>query len=66
MTTTTTELIAALRCHAETLGRQGKPASRQLLLEAADEIDRLNRIIDTMDRKQRHGCTDANCQECDS
>lgn len=29
------------------------------------EIARLNAIIDQMTRKQRHGCTDATCQECD-
>lgn len=59
------DLTYKMRIHAETLGRQGKPASRQLLMDAADELDRLVKIIDLMDRKQRHGCTHANCGECE-
>ena len=29
------------------------------------ELAGAEKVIDQMDRKQRHGCTDAFCQECD-
>lgn len=34
-----------LRVHGETLGRSGKPASRQLLIDAADSIDAREELI---------------------
>lgn len=34
-----------LRIHAETLGKQGKPASRQLLIDAVEEIERLKKEL---------------------
>lgn len=33
--------------------------------ELEAEIRRLNAVIDHMDRKQQHGCTDALCNICD-
>ena len=29
------------------------------------ELQGAEKIIQTMDRKQQHGCTDASCKECD-
>lgn len=31
----------------------------------SQQIERYEKELDVMDRKQRHGCIDANCQECD-
>ena len=38
-------LVRQLREHAETLGQSGKPASRQLLIVAADELERLREAL---------------------
>lgn len=51
-------IIEALRIHAETLGASGMPASRQLLMEAADEIERLRATIARMTASHRQ-------EECD-
>ena len=33
------DIVAALKKHGDTLGQSGKPASRELLLDAADTIE---------------------------
>ena len=30
-----------------------------------EELAGANKVIEVMDKKQRHGCYDANCKECD-
>lgn len=40
--------VAALRTHADTLGSAGKPASRQLLVDAAGYIETLTRQRDAL------------------
>jgi hypothetical protein len=42
------ENVEALRTHAETLGMRGMPASRQLLLDVADEIEQLREGLEGM------------------
>ena len=44
------ELALSLCCHVKAL---------------AAEVERLQGELDTLDRKVRHGCADANCGECD-
>lgn len=58
------KLATILRQTAESESFRYIVESRHLL-QAADEIDRLNKVIEVMDKKQRHGCYDANCKECD-
>lgn len=42
------DITELLRSHGEALGRNGKPASRQLLMDAADEIEQLRDGADGM------------------
>lgn len=68
--TLTAPILSAEEIEAIASGRT--VLMRRELVKLCDSHERLRaelagaeKIIEQMDRKQRHGCTDAFCQECD-